>query len=79
MTYFGGAGLHTGHPALAGAVGLLLIKGQILQALGEGQFLLDGHSQEGVERLLLVLGCSQLPLHLVQLGYILVTPKERDV
>lgn len=53
-----------------------MIEGQILQALGEGQFLLDGHAQEGVQSLLLILGCSQLSLHLVQLGHILVTPEE---
>lgn len=57
------------------AAALLLIKGQVLQALGEGQFLLDRHAQERVQSLLLILGCIQLPLHFVQLGHILVTPE----
>lgn len=60
------------------AMSLLLIEGQILQALGEGQFLLDGHSQEGIQSLLLILSCSQLPLHLVQLGHVLITPEEKE-
>lgn len=51
---------------------------QVLQALSEGQFLLDGHPQQRVERLLLVLRRGQLPLHLVQLGHVLVTPETRE-
>lgn len=54
-------------------MGLLLIEGQVLEALRERQLLLDGHAQEGVQGLLLVLGCSQLPLHLIQLCDVLVT------
>lgn len=55
--------------------GQFLIKSQVLQALGEGQFLLDSYAQEGVQRLLLILGSSQLPLHFIQLDHILVTPE----
>jgi len=56
-----------------------LIESQILQALGERQFLLDGHPEEGVQGLLLVFGRNHLPLHLIQLGDILVTPEESEV
>lgn len=72
LTYFGGAAFYLGHFGAAAAVGLLLVKLQILQALGQGQFLLDGHTEEGVQRLFLVLRCCQLPLHLIQLGDVLV-------
>ena len=51
---------------------------QVLQPLGEGQLLLDGHAQQRVEGLLLVLGRRQLPLHLVQLGDVLVTPGRHE-
>lgn len=66
-------------PSTGSSPGLLVVKLQILQSLSEGQFLLDGHSQEGVQSLLLILRCSQLPLHVVQLCYILITPKEEKV
>lgn len=54
---------------------LLVVELQILQALRQGQFLLDSHAQERVQGLLLVLCSSQLPLHVVQLGHVLVTPE----
>lgn len=50
---------------------------QLLQSLGQAQFLLDGHAQQRVQGLLLVLGGRELPLHLVQLGHVLVTPAGR--
>lgn len=77
-TYFGRAAFYLGHFSAAAAVGLLVVKLQILQALGQGQFLLDGHTEEGVQRLLLILGCRQLPLHLIQLGDILITSAQRE-
>ena len=55
------------------AAGLLVLELQVLQPLREGQLLLDGHAQQGVEGLLLVLGRRQLPLHGVQLRDVLVT------
>ncbi len=71
----GGLGAAVGSAA-AGLVGVEL---QILQALGERQLLLDGHTEEGVQRLLLILRSSQLPLHLIQLSHVLVTAeKQRD-
>lgn len=57
-------------------VRLLVVKLQVLQALCEGQFLLNGHSQEGVQGLLFIFSGSQLPLHLIQLSYVLVTSGE---
>lgn len=66
-------------PSTGSPSGLLVVKLQILQSLSEGQFLLDGHTQEGVQSLLLIFRCSQLPLHVVQLCYILITPKEEKV
>lgn len=56
-TYFGCAAFYLGHFSTTGAVSLLVVKLQILQALGQGQFLLDGHSEEGVQRLLFILCC----------------------
>lgn len=53
---------------------LLVVELQVLQALRQGQFLLDGHAQQRVQGLLLVLGRRQLPLHVVQLRHVLVTP-----
>lgn len=53
---------------------LLMIKLQVLQALGQGQLLLDGHTQQRVQGLLLILSSEQLPLHVIQLGHILITP-----
>lgn len=51
---------------------------EVLQTLGQGQFLLDGHPQERVEGLLLVLGGGELPLHLIQLSDVLVTSENRS-
>ena len=56
----------------AAAPGLLVVELQVLQALGQGQLLLDGHAEERVQGLLLVLGGGQLALHVVQLGDVLV-------
>lgn len=56
-TYFGWAAFYLGHFSTTGTVSLLVVKLQILQALGQGQFLLDGHSEEGVQRLLFILCC----------------------
>lgn len=50
---------------------------QVFQTLSESQFLLDGHTQERIQSLLLILSCCQLPLHLIQLGDILVTPASK--
>lgn len=77
-TYFGRAALNLGHFGAAAAVDLLVVKLQVLQPLGQRQLLLDGHAQEGVQRLLLVLCCRQLPLHLVQLCDVLVTSTQRE-
>lgn len=58
---------------------LLVVKLQIFQALRQGQFLLYGHAQQRVQGLLLILCRSQLSLHVVQLGHVLVTPEtERE-
>lgn len=58
---------------------LLVVKLQILQALRQGQFLLDGHTQQRVQGFLFILCRSQLPLHVVQLCHVLVTPEtERE-
>lgn len=58
---------------------LLVVKLQILQALCQGQFLLDGHTQQRVQGFLFILCRSQLPLHVVQLCHVLVTPEtERE-
>lgn len=59
-------------------MGLLLVKLQILQALGQSQLLLDGHAEEGVQRLFLILRCRQLPLHLVQLCDVLVASLQEE-
>lgn len=56
---------------------LFMVKLQILQALCQGQFLLDGHAQQRVQGLLLILCSSQLPLHVIQLGHVLVTPETK--
>lgn len=71
----GGGGLAAGlGPArVASPAGLLVVELQIFQTLSQGQFLLDGHPQKGVQGLLLILRCSQLPLHLIQLSDVLVT------
>lgn len=61
----------------AAATRLLVVELQILQALRQGQFLLDSHAQQRVQGLLLVLCSSQLPLHVVQLGHVLVTPETK--
>ena len=57
------------------AAGLLVVELQVLQPLGECQLLLYGHAEQRVQGLLLVLGRRQLPLHVVQLGHVLVTPE----
>lgn len=57
---------------------LLVVELQVFQALRQGQFLLDGHAQQRVQGLLLVLGCRQLPLHVVQLRHVLVTPEAEE-
>ena len=77
-TYFGRAALEPGQLAgcLASAVSLLVVKLQVLQALRECQLLLDGHAQQRVQRLLLILRRRQLPLHLIQLGHVLITPEK---
>lgn len=79
VTYFGRAAFYPGHFSAAATVGLLLVKLQILQPLGQGQFLLDGHAEEGVQRLLLILCCRQLPLHLIQLGNVLIASSHREI
>lgn len=57
MTYFGWAAFDLGHFSAAATVGLFLVELQILQPLSKRQFLLDGHAEEGVECLLLILRC----------------------
>lgn len=59
------------------ATRLLVVKLQILQALRQGQFLLDGHAQQRVQGLLFILCSSQLPLHVIQLGHVLVAPETK--
>lgn len=67
------------HCCSAVATCLLVVKLQILQALRQGQFLLDGHTQQRVQGFLFILCRSQLPLHVVQLCHVLVTPEtERE-
>lgn len=68
----GGLAAGLGPAGAASPAGLLVVELQVFQALSQGQFLLDGHPQQGVEGLLLVLCCGQLPLHLLQLSDILV-------
>ncbi len=66
-------------PARVSSSGLLVVELEVFQTLSQGQFLLDSHAQQGVEGLLLILRCSQLPLHLIQLSDILVTTaRERE-
>lgn len=57
LTYFGWAAFNLGHFSAAATVGLFLVKLQILQPLSQRQFLLDGHAEEGVECLFLILRC----------------------
>lgn len=64
----GGGGGGGASPAL-----LFVVELEVLEALRERQFLLDGHAQQRVQRLLLVLSGRQLPLHVVQLDHVLVT------
>lgn len=59
------------------ATRLLVVELQILQALRQGQFLLDSHAQQRVQGLLLIFCSSQLPLHIVQLDHVLVTPETK--
>lgn len=61
-------------PSTGSSLALLVVELQILQSLCKGQFLLDGHTQEGVQGLLLIFCCNQLPLHVVQLCYVFITP-----
>ena len=77
-TYFGRAASYLGHFSATATVGLLLVKLKVLQPLGQGQLLLDGHTEEGVQCFLLILCCRQLPLHLIQLGDILITSTEKQ-
>lgn len=77
-TYFVRAALYLGHFSNVAPVGLFLVKLQILQPLGQGQFLLDGHAEERVQCLFLILCCSQLPLHLIQLDNIFITSSYRE-
>jgi len=77
-TYFGRVASNPGHFRAAAPVSLLVVKLQILQPLGQGQFLLYGHTQEGVQSLFLVLCFPQLPLHLIQLNNVLITSTERE-
>lgn len=52
---------------------LLVVELQVLEALRECEFLLDGHAQQRVQRLLLILSGRQLSLHVVQLSHVLIT------
>lgn len=73
MTYAGVTALGFGGGFCAHPFGLLVVQLQVLQALGQSQFLLDRHPKQGVQSLLLVLSRCKLPLHFVQLRDILVT------
>lgn len=73
----GGLAAGLGTARVATPADLLVVELQVFQTLRQGQFLLDGHAQQGVEGLLLILCCSQLPLHLVQLRDVLVTATRR--
>lgn len=76
VTYARCGWLGLGGGLAAAPAGLLMVQLQQLQPLGESQLLLDGHAQQGVKSLLLILSGCQLPLHLIQLCDVLVTPVE---
>lgn len=75
----GGLAAGLGAAGVASSARLLMIELEVFQTLRESQLLLDGHSQQGVEGLLLILCRSQLPLHLFQLCDILITTAGRQV
>lgn len=77
-TYFGRAAFDLGHFSASAAVGLLMVELQVLQALGQSQLLLDSHTEEGVQRLLLIFGRCQLPLHFIKLCDVLVTSNDEE-
>lgn len=74
----GGLAASLGAPGVASSAGLLMVKLEVFQTLRESQLLLDGHSQQGVEGLLLILCRSQLSLHLLQLRDILIATASRQ-
>lgn len=74
VTYARGTRLGLGGGLGAASPGLLMVQLKQLQPLGQRQLLLDGHAQQRVECLLLVLSSCQLPLHLIQLCDVLITP-----
>lgn len=73
MTYTRVTGLGFGSRFCAHPFGLLMVKLQMLQALGQCQFLLDSHTKQRVQSLLLIFSCCKLALHFIQLCDILVT------
>lgn len=82
VTYTRGAGLGLGGGLGAAPPGLLMVQLEQLQPLCQCQLLLNGHAQQRVECLLLILSRCQLSLHLIQLCDVLVTPawiREDDV
>lgn len=73
MTYSRVTALGFGSRFCAHPFGLLMVQLQVLQALGQCQFLLDCHPKQGVQSLLLIFSCCELPLHFIQLCDIFVT------
>lgn len=69
----GGLAAGLGAAGVASSAGLLVVELQVFQTLRQSQLLLDGHPQQRVEGLLLVLCRSQLSLHLLQLHDVLIT------
>lgn len=74
----GGLAARLGAAGVASSAYLLVVELEVFQPLRESQLLLDGHSQQRVEGLLLILCRSQLPLHLFQLSDVLVTTAGRE-
>lgn len=77
-TYFRWAAFNLRHFSTTATMSLFMVKLKILQTLGQGQFLLDSHTEEGVQGLLLILCCCKLPLHLIQLRDILIASTQRQ-
>lgn len=73
----GGLAARLGAAGVASSADLLVVELEVFQTLRESQLLLDRHSQQRVEGLLLILCRSQLSLHLFQLIDVLITTAGR--
>lgn len=73
-----GLAARLGAARVASSADLLVVELEVFQPLCESQLLLDGHSQQRVESLLLILCRGQLSLHLFQLSDVLVTTAGRE-